>query len=88
MVGWGICWGRSNYGGAVYEGGFGCCVPDDGFIFRFGPSGSATLTFPLLQPANRIHPQGGLAIDAHGNVYGATMPNSGGGVGSAFEVIF
>jgi len=76
-----------NIYGAVQESGTGCCVPDDGFIFRTGPSGSAGFGFPLQQPSDRVHPLGGLAIDGHGNVYGATSTD-GAGIGSVFEVIF
>ena len=72
---------------AVEEYGFGIYLPNDGFIFRVGPSGSATFTFPLLEPADRTNPLGGLAVDSHGNVYGATLPK-GQAPGWVYEVIF
>jgi uncharacterized repeat protein (TIGR03803 family) len=77
-----------NIYAAVRESGTGAYVPDDGFVFRIGPSGSATFTFPLLQPNNRLYPLGGLAVDGQGNVYGATRPEFSGSFGSVFEVIF
>ena len=77
-----------NIYGSVQESGTGCCVPDDGFVFRTGPSGLATFAFPLQQPNNRLYPLGGLAVDGQGNVYGATRPEFSGSTGSVFEVIF
>jgi uncharacterized repeat protein (TIGR03803 family) len=76
-----------NVYAAVADNGSGIYLPNDGFIFRIGPSGSATFTFPLLQPADRIYPLGGLAVDGNGNVYGATRPRFQ-AAGSVYEVIF
>ena len=75
-----------NVYGAVYNNSTGAYQTYDGFVFRVGPSGSATFTFPIQQPAKRFYPLGGLAIDAQGTVYGETSPAQG--VGSVFEVIF
>jgi uncharacterized repeat protein (TIGR03803 family) len=77
-----------NIYGAVEDNGFGIYLPNDGFIFRIGPSGSATFTFPLLEPNDRLYPLGGLAVDGQGNVYGATRPEFSGSFGSVYEVIF
>lgn len=77
-----------NVYGAVYNNSRGAYQTYDGFVFRLGPSGSASFTFPILRPANRFYPSGGLAIDAHGNVYGETSPVGASAVGTVFEVMF
>jgi hypothetical protein len=77
-----------NVYGAVYNNSTGAYQTYDGFVFRLGPSGSASFTFPIRQPASRFYPSGGLAIDAHGNVYGETSPAGASAVGTVFEVIF
>jgi uncharacterized repeat protein (TIGR03803 family) len=76
-----------NIYAAVADDGSGIYLPNDGFIFRIGPSGSASFTFPLLEPADRIYPLGGLAVDSNGNVFGATRP-VGQASSSVYEVIF
>jgi uncharacterized repeat protein (TIGR03803 family) len=77
-----------NIYGAVNENPRGTNTGSAGNVFRLGPSGAATFEFPPLQPNYRVYPLGGLAIDGQGNVYGATAPDSGGGVGTVFEVTF
>jgi uncharacterized repeat protein (TIGR03803 family) len=77
-----------NIYGSVNNNPRGTNTGSTGFVFRIGPSGAATFAFPPQQPEFRVYPLGGLAIDGHGNVYGATTPSSGGGIGSVFEVIF
>ncbi len=42
----------------------------------------------VIKPAIRYYPAGGLAIDAHGTVYGETSPVGASAVGTVFEVIF
>lgn len=77
-----------NVYGAVYNDAEAAVQTYDGFVFRVGPSGAATFTFPILPSVKRLYPLGGLAIDTHGNVYGATRPVGSDAVGAVFEVIF
>jgi uncharacterized repeat protein (TIGR03803 family) len=79
-----------NVYGAVANVGYGYYTgyPFDGFVFRAGPSGNATYTFPPLPIFERYYPQGGLAVDGVGNVYGTTIPIGNQAVGEVFEITF
>jgi uncharacterized repeat protein (TIGR03803 family) len=77
-----------NVYGSVYNQDQGAVVTYDGFVFRVGPAGAETLVFPSLEPADKIYPMGGLAIDSAGNVYGVTRNVSSNGVPAVFKITF
>jgi hypothetical protein len=81
-----------NVYGGVYNAGTNLVHhPYDGYVFRVGPSGTASYLFPSLPLAQRYYPVGSLAVDGQGNVYGATTSINYEGVGTPgtiFEITF
>jgi uncharacterized repeat protein (TIGR03803 family) len=74
--------GAGNLFGATPFGGPGGA----GTVFEI-PQGSATLiTLASFSPSGPAFPQGGVTIDAEGNLYGATLEGGANGMGAIFEI--
>jgi uncharacterized repeat protein (TIGR03803 family) len=71
--------GSGNLYGTAYSGG----ASDDGTIFKIAAGGSLLTTLATFDGSNGQNPRGGLAVDSHGDLFGAT---SGGG--AQFETTY
>jgi len=78
----GFLYGVTTYGGTSKL----CSAPGCGTVFRVSPSGKKTLlhSFPADSKDGQV-PQGGLLVDAAGNLYGTTF---GGGAYLYYGTIF
>ncbi|MGH9498568.1 MAG: choice-of-anchor tandem repeat GloVer-containing protein [Terriglobales bacterium] len=78
-----------NLLGATEEGGiyggkcglFGC-----GVVFKVDPSGNETVLYQFQGAPNGRSPQGPLAVDASGNLYGMTLGGGQSGLGTVFKL--
>lgn len=72
---------KGNIYGTTSEGGTGSCDGGCGTVFKLSPSGTETILYSFTGTnGDGKYPQGGLARDAAGNLYGATY---GGGTSGA-----
>jgi uncharacterized repeat protein (TIGR03803 family) len=70
-----------NLCGTTYQGG----TSNVGTIFKLTPSGTHTVLYSFAGGADGISPNGGLAIDGKGNLYGTTSSGGAYGYGTLFS---
>jgi len=70
------------YGTTFYGGNYGC-----GVAYKLDPHGMETVLHAFSGGSDGCGPEGGLTMDAAGNIYGATSTGGGSG-GSGYGVVF
>jgi len=77
-----------NLYGTTSAGGQGSCFFDlgCGVVFKLAPDGTETILYSFSGGADGGNPQGGLALDSKGNLYGTTLYYGAHGYGTVFKV--
>lgn len=77
-----------NLYGTTFMGGQGSCYFDFGcgVVFKLAPNGTETILYSFSGGADGGNPQGGLALDSKGNLYGTTLYYGAHGYGTVFKV--
>jgi uncharacterized repeat protein (TIGR03803 family) len=83
-------WGGNNLYGTTYYGGVGHGA-GYGVVYGMTPNGDGTWTYQVLHHFGSFHgdgqyPDGGLAVDASGTLYGATVGGGTHGNGRVFKL--
>jgi uncharacterized repeat protein (TIGR03803 family) len=72
------------YGPAVVEGAN--TISNNGIVFKISPSGQETIQYSFGNSPDGLQPNGGLAIDAAGILYGTTSSGGTQSAGTVFKV--
>jgi len=80
-----------NFYGTTAYGGTGlarCAHPPAGcgVVYRVDPSGQETLLHTFTAESDGAEPDGGVILDAQGNLYGTTYSGGNGGYGTVFKI--
>jgi uncharacterized repeat protein (TIGR03803 family) len=80
--------GAGNLYGTTFQGGQGSCYFDlgCGVVFKVAPEGTETVLYRFTGGADGGNPNGGLALDSKGNLYGTTLYDGAHGYGTVFKV--
>jgi len=79
---------QGNLYGTTYSGGEGSCSSSlgCGVVFELAPDGTQTVLHSFKGGTDGGNPQGGLALDARGNLYGTTYYYGAHGFGTVFKI--
>ena len=73
---------NGNFFGTTWRGG----LADLGTVFELDSSGHETILHNFTGAADGSHPDGGLLLDATGNLYGTTVSGGSNGLGTVFAL--
>ena len=79
----GNLFGTTQYGGINFEGG----ATGDGTVFEIAKGSTTVTTLVSFNFTNGSGPQGGVTLDAAGNLYGPTATGGASGDGTVFEIV-
>jgi uncharacterized repeat protein (TIGR03803 family) len=77
-----------NLYGTTFSGGISSCFFDlgCGVVFKLAPDGTETVVYSFTGAADGGNPNGALALDSKGNLYGTTLYDGAHGYGTVFKV--
>lgn len=78
--------GSGNLYGVTVDGGLDDCQSGCGVVFKLTPDGTETVLHSFDAGDGGFHPEVGLTIDGHRNLYGANWEGGAHGFGTIFEL--
>jgi uncharacterized repeat protein (TIGR03803 family) len=84
--------GAGNLYGTTYTGGLSSCITGGsaigcGVVFKVDPAGKETVVYTFTGgSADGANPQGGVVLDAAGNLYGTTWQGGAASAGTVFKL--